>query len=262
VGIRRLHIVHRGVYAVGSGNLTRRQELMAAVLACGDGAVLSHGSAAELYEIRPRSRGAIEVSAATESNPRREGIQVHRRAVLRRQDVTRHHGIGVTIPIVTIIDLAARLADDDVEAMVSDADILGLCTPVAIRAAVDKSPRRPGLARLRRLLDKRTFRLTRSKLERLFLPLAESAGLPRPLTRQWVNGFEVDFYWPEIGLVVETHGLRYHRTAAQQTMDLIRFQRHAAAGLTPLGFSHWQVGYEKPYVRATLAAVARRLGVR
>jgi very-short-patch-repair endonuclease len=121
-------------------------------------------------------------------------------------------------------------------------------------------PRRPGLGRLRRTLDRHTFRLTRSELERRFLPIARRAGLPRPLTRQWVNGYEVDFLWPDLGLVVETDGLRYHRTPAQQAVDRRRDQTHTAAGLTPLRFTHYEVRYELGHVEATLAAVARRLG--
>jgi very-short-patch-repair endonuclease len=74
-----------------------------------------------------------------------------------------------------------------------------------------------------------------------------------------VNGFEVDFWWPELGLVVETDSLRYHRTAIHQTKDMLRDQRHTAAGLTCLRFSHWQVAHEREYVRRTLEAVARRL---
>jgi very-short-patch-repair endonuclease len=74
-----------------------------------------------------------------------------------------------------------------------------------------------------------------------------------------VNGFEVDFYWPDLGLVIETDGLRYHRTPAQQARDRLRDQRHTVAGLTPLRFTHWQVAREASYVVATLKAVAHRL---
>ncbi len=80
-----------------------------------------------------------------------------------------------------------------------------------------------------------------------------------PKTQQRVNGFKVDFYWPELGLVVETDGLRYHRTPAQQARDQLRDQAHTAAGLTPLRFSHAQVRFGPERVRVTLAAVARRL---
>ncbi len=85
----------------------------------------------------------------------------------------------------------------------------------------------------------------------LFRPIAEGAGLPPPLTKQWVNGFEVDFYWPDLGLVVETDGLRYHRTPSTQSRDALRDQTHTAAGLTTLRFTHYQVKYEPAHVRAS-----------
>ena len=117
----------------------------------------------------------------------------------------------------------------------------------------------PGVAVLRAVLDRRTFSLTDSELERRFGPIARRAGLPLPLTQRRVNGFRVDFYWPDLGLVVETDGLRYHRTPAQQTADLRRDQAHSAAGFTPLRFSHAQVTYESVYVESMLKDVAQRL---
>jgi very-short-patch-repair endonuclease len=89
--------------------------------------------------------------------------------------------------------------------------------------------------------------------------LVDDVGLPMPLTRQHLNGFRVDFFWPDLGLVVETDGLRYHRTPAQQARDQLRDQAHTMAGLTPLRFAHAQVRFEPEYVRKTLARVARRL---
>ena len=85
------------------------------------------------------------------------------------------------------------------------------------------------------------------------------AGLGPPLTQQWIHGFRVDFVWPDLGLVVETDGLRYHRTAAAQARDRLRDQRLAAAGLTVLRFTHAQVRYEPAHVKRTLAATAARL---
>jgi very-short-patch-repair endonuclease len=102
-------------------------------------------------------------------------------------------------------------------------------------------------------------RCTDSELERCFLPIARRAGLSLPETGAYVNGFKVDFNWPELGLVVETDGLRYHRTPAQQTRDRIRDQAHVAAGLTPLRFTRAQVRFEPGYVKATLSATARHL---
>ncbi len=98
-----------------------------------------------------------------------------------------------------------------------------------------------GIGVLRKTLDRRTFVLTDSELERRFLRLVRGAGVSLPRTGRTVNGFKVDFYWPEVGLVVETDGLRYHRTPAQQARDRVRDQVHAAAGLTPLRFTRAQV---------------------
>jgi very-short-patch-repair endonuclease len=88
------------------------------------------------------------------------------------------------------------------------------------------------------------FTLTESELERRFLPVARAADLAEPLTQHSLDGFRVDFYWPDLGLVVETDGLRYHRTPATQTRDLRRDQAHTRAGRTPLRFSHWQIAHE------------------
>lgn len=89
--------------------------------------------------------------------------------------------------------------------------------------------------------------------------IVREADLPIPLTGRHVNGFRVDFYWPDLRLVVETDGLRYHRTPTQQARDRLRDQAHLAAGLAPLRFTHRQVRYEPGYVRLTLLAVANRL---
>jgi hypothetical protein len=115
---------------------------------------------------------------------------------------------------------------------------------------------------LRTLLDKHTFRLSDSDLELLFRPIAAAAELPLPLTKAWVNGYEVDFFWPDLELVVETDGLRYHRTASTQTKDHVRDQTHVASGLTVLRFTHYQVKYESAHVRKVLRQTALNLGFR
>lgn len=104
-----------------------------------------------------------------------------------------------------------------------------------------------------------TFRLSDTELEVLFRPIAAKAGLPTPLTKEMVNDFEVDFYWPDLGLVVETDGWRYHRTPSAQTRDARRDQSHTASGLTPLRFSHYQVAYEPQYVLLILTRTAANL---
>jgi hypothetical protein len=116
-----------------------------------------------------------------------------------------------------------------------------------------------GVRVLRRILDRHTFRLSDTELEVLFRPIAAVAGLPAPLTKHVVNGFEVDFYWPNLGLVIETDGWRYHRTPSAQSRDALRDQTHTAAGLTPLRFSHYQVAHEPQYVRRILIETAANL---
>jgi very-short-patch-repair endonuclease len=232
---------------------------MAAVLSCGPDAVLSHGSAAGLWEIRPVVPARIEISVPAAASARRPGIVVHRRAKIRPEDVARCDGIPVTSAILTLVDIAPRLDRGQREAAINEADKRGLTDPEEVRSALDAMPRRPGVGALRDALDRRTFTLTDSELERRLLPLARAAGLSAPATQRNVNGFRVDFYWPELGLVVETDGLRYHRTAIQQAKDRLRDQAHTAAGLTPLRFTHAQVMFDPGYVRTTLAAVGRRL---
>jgi len=252
----RLHRLFHGVYAVGRPEVTIDARWMAAVLACGEGAALSHDSAGALLEILKHPSPVIHVSVPASRNPRREGIQVHRRSSLPNCHLGYFRNIPITSPVLTLIDLATRLGRDSLEAAINEADKLERVDPETLRTVLTDFPALPGTARLRATLDARTFTLTDSWLERRFLPIVRAAGLPRPLTQVWVNGFKVDFHWPELGLVVETDGLRYHRTPAEQAKDRLRDQVHTAAGLTPLRFTRAQVRSDPRHVQATLAAVA------
>jgi hypothetical protein len=185
---------------------------MAAILSCGRDAVLSHRSAGALWSICAEQATAIEVSVPARAFPRQPGIAVHRRTTIAPRDIRRRYGIPTTSPTLTLVDLATCLEPDQLEAAVNEADKRDLTDPEALRSALDAMNDQPGVAPLRKLLDRRTFRLTESQLERRFLPIARRAGLPLPQTGRYVSGLKVDFYWPELGLVVETDGLRYHRT--------------------------------------------------
>jgi very-short-patch-repair endonuclease len=256
----RLHRIERGVYAVGRPELTQLGGWMAAVLSCGSRAVLSYGSAAALWGIERERRGAIEIAISSRSMRVRPRLLVYRRPNLRASDLVVRRGIPVTSIVRTLVDLAARLDRGRLERAVNEADRLGLIDPPALAEALGEHSGKHGVRRLREMLAERTFCLTDSELERRFVPIALEAGLSPPLTRRQVNGFRVDFFWPDLGLVVETDGLRYHRTPAQQARDRLRDQAHAAAGLTPLRFTHAQVCFEAEYVRETLHAVGVRLG--
>jgi very-short-patch-repair endonuclease len=263
----RLHRIWRGVYAVGRPTLTKCGRWMAAVLSGGPAALLSHRSAAALWGIAGVEGGEIDIVIPYGQSRRRRGICVHRRRAPRPTERRVSDDIPVTDPVSTIVDLAGLVGPDGasaisldaIEAAINAADRLRLFSAVTLAARLDASPRRPGVGRLRALLGRQAFTLTDSRLERLFLPLAKEAGLPPPRTQEWLNGFRVDFYWPELGLVVETDGLTYHRTPSQQAEDRRRDQAHTAAGLTALRFTHAQVRYEPRYVLTILAPVVRRL---
>ncbi|HEU4978988.1 MAG TPA: DUF559 domain-containing protein [Solirubrobacteraceae bacterium] len=232
----RLHRVARGVYAVGRPDLTKHGRWMAAVLSCGPQAALSHHSAAALYEIAPDDPRAVHVSIPASLTRRRPGVVVHRRAAL---SAVTHRGIRVTTPAATLADLARVLTRPGLEAAVIEADKRDLVDAETVEAILGDHTR------------------TDSVLERRFLALARGAGLPKPLTQAQIGRHRVDFLWPQLGLVVETDGLRYHRTPAQQAKDRRRDQELTAAGFTVLRFTHAQVLSAE--ARATLLAVAARL---
>jgi Transcriptional regulator, AbiEi antitoxin len=144
----RLHQVRRGVYAVGRPQLTQHGRWMAAVLSCGPGAVLSHGSAAGLWEIGSK-RGRIEVSVPSRTPRRRDGILAHRRPALGANDVAIHHGIPVTTPVRTLVDLATRLGRGRLERAIREADARGLVDPETLRAALGDLRGQRGVAALR-----------------------------------------------------------------------------------------------------------------
>jgi len=218
----RLHRLQRGVYAVGHTVLSRNGAYLAAVLACGPDAVLSHRSAAALWGLRPSDAPRIDVTVPHTSGFRTTTtVVVHR--PLRTPDPMTHAGVPVTTPGRTLADLALGLPRRQLENAVEAAERLRL------HVALDDD--HPGARRLRDAADAdRPF--TRSELEDAFLELCDRHEIPRPLVNTQVQGFEVDFCWPEHRLIVETDG-HHHRTRAAFERD-----RGRDALLTALG---WRV---------------------
>jgi very-short-patch-repair endonuclease len=171
--------------------------------------------------------------------------------------VTEHLRIAVVEPLWTLVDLAVALPANELERAVNEADRLGLIRIDSACETLESSDARRGVRKLHRLLLKHTA--TDSELERRFLKLVQRAGLPEPLTQVVVEGFRVDFYWPDLGLVIETDGLTYHRTPSQQAKDRIRDQKLTAAGLTCLRFTNRQVRDDANEVVATVRVVSARL---
>lgn len=231
---------------------------MAAVLACPAGSVLSHESAAALLGIEDREiRVVISIPAGTRSRFR--DARLHCRKFVSG-DRGAADGIPVTSPARTLLDLATVADERRLEAAVNAADKLGLIDPESLRRQVADRAGQPGAPALRGLLDSSTFRLTDSELERRFLRLVRSANLPLPRTGVRLGSHTVDFFWSELGLVVETDGLTYHRTAIQQAHDRRRDQALVAGGLTVLRFTHDQIAHRPDEVLTALVQVGRRLG--
>ncbi|MGI8460287.1 MAG: endonuclease domain-containing protein [Solirubrobacterales bacterium] len=168
----------------------------------------------------------------------------------------------VTSPIRTLLDIATGLTPRQLERAVNEADKRDLIDPDALLAALGSRNGEPGVRPLRDLLTRHAFVLTDSELEALFLPIARRAGLPTPVTQCRIGRGRVDFFFPSLGLVVETDGLRYHRTPAQQAKDRRRDQQHLVSGLVPLRFTHAQVKFEPRCVERTVVSVARRIASR
>ncbi len=255
----RLHLISAGVYAVGRPELTPHGRWMAAVLACGDGAVLSHRSAAELWGIGFEESGRIDVSIRRRSGLERRGIKVRCRPTLGARSFVERRSIPVTHPVQTLIDLATELRPLRLERAVNEADKLDLVDPETLRRELDRHKGEPGAGKLATLLDRHTFRLSDSDLEVLFRPIAMAAGLPVPLTKRWLLGYEVDFHFPDHDLIVETDGLRYHRTPAQQARMAKRDQVHTASGLRVLRFTHWQIAHAPDEVTDVLRRIRPHL---
>ncbi len=245
-----LQRVHRGVYVVGPLNapLTR---FMAAVLACGDGAAVSHGAAAVLHGIRPESHGPIVVTVPRQAR-HRPGIRVHR-ANLTPGEVTIRHGIPTTTPVRTLLDLATVLPAAELERAVNEAQVLRLpgCTPfIAPFATTHRG------ARSLQAATHTDPQLTRSEAEKRVLALIRAARLAKPQTNVMLHGFEVDLLWPSHRLVVEVDGYTVHSTRAAFERDRRRDATHLAHGHRVLRLT-WRRIVEEP--EATVATIASAL---
>jgi very-short-patch-repair endonuclease/predicted transcriptional regulator of viral defense system len=258
VGRGKLHRLYRGVYAVGRRELDRDGQRMAAILACRPGAAVSHSGATEFWQVGKAEAG-LEITVCPPRTINQPRLRIHRSRTLTASEIITVQGIAVTDPLRTLVDMAPRWRDGELDDAIERMAQKNLRSPEQLLHQLNQRATIPGSGIVREALTHWTLTLTDTQLERRVLPIASRAGLPHPLTQQVVNGHRVDFFWPTLGLVVEADSLRYHRTAAKQAADARRDQDHAAAGLTPLRFSHAQITYQPATVERTLRKVATRL---
>ena len=245
----RMHTLHRGVYAVGHPGLSVHGRRLAAVLACGDRALLSHRSAAVLHGLLPEDGGRLHVTVPMRRRPP-AGVIVHRSRIAAG---VRRDAIPVTTPARTLVDLAATAAERDVARAVEEARLLQLVTDAELlRLARDKR----GAPLLRELLADEPS-LTRSEAERLLLALVRRAGLPRPQTNVRVAGHEVDALWPSHRLVVEVDGFAFHSSRDAFERDRERDADLQAHGLRVIRVT-WRRLVERPESVAALLGAAQR----
>jgi very-short-patch-repair endonuclease len=232
-----LRRMHRGVYAVGPVAAPGARE-MAAVLACGPEAAVSHSSAAVLLELlRPHGRsGPVHVKVAGRDCGRMPGIRAHRVAFLDPADVTTCNGIPTTTPLRTILDLAAaaaaaRMSVRAVEKVIARAERTGLVTLDELRAAITTLRGQQGVQVLRSVLEiLGDGAFTRSEAEEALLALIREARIEVPQTNVLVMGFEVDFFWPDHRLVAEVDGYDHHSSTGSFRADRRRDRRLTTAG--------------------------------
>ena len=229
IEVGRLIPVYAGIYAVGHIPLGQEARAHAAVLACGDGAVLSHGSAAALWKYVRHWPRRFEVIAACDR--RRNGIKVRRTKTLTRSDVTRQLGVPVTSPARTVFDMAPRFKTDAaLRRLVNDARLTRTFHLGALAELLARHPRHPASKRLKPFVEAPTG-ATRSELEDLFLDFACRYGLPQPTVNARRGRRELDFLFPEERVIVEIDGWEFHRDRGSFERDRDRDADHLAAGI-------------------------------
>jgi very-short-patch-repair endonuclease len=257
----RLHRLHHGVYAVGHPLLTAEGRWTAAALACGDGALLSHRSAAILWGLREGGGARIDVTTTRRVGRSRPGIRVHWRPSLVAADAGSCRGVPCTSVARTLLDLAAVLSAREVENACDRAEQLRIFDGRQIEELLKRDPGARGTRRLRDVLDNLDplSPATRTEIERLMLALCRTHTLPQPVVNGWIQlpecGFAPDFLWPDARLIVETDGHKTHLTKRAFEQDRRRDQLLAEAGYITLRFTWRQLTEEPERVARTIAKV-------
>ncbi len=261
VAAGRLHRIHIGVYAVGHANLSLRGRWMAAVLAFGRGAVLSHWDAAALWElIEPRGT-RFHVTIDTRAGiARRPGLTPHRSRLDPEDRERVGRDPGHLDPAHVAGPGGGHRIRQGLRRAYEEAARLGALDVQAIERVLARAHGRRGFTPLRDLLgyDPAPATQARSELERLFLDLVRDAGLPTPAVNVLVEGFLVDAYWPTARIVVELDGYEYHRGRAAFERDHAKHGRLRLAGYEVLPLTHRQLVQEPDWVIGAVRSLLDR----
>ena len=261
----RLRVVHRGVYAIGGAVVPREGRWLAAVMACGPGAVLSHLSAAVLWNLLNYDAPEPHVTAPASRNGA-PGIRLHRTRSLDAQDTTTHHGIPVTTVHRTLLDIAAGVPTRHLERALAQSERLQLYDQRAIESVIERANGHRGTGLLTRAIaDEPQF--TRSELEARMRRLVRAHNLPNPELNTTLDapdhpGIEVDCYFPTHRLVVETDGWDTHRTRQAFEDDRAKDAALTAAGYTVVRFTWRQLRYDPETVAERIKAILARTSTR
>jgi very-short-patch-repair endonuclease len=256
---RALRPLYRGVYAVGHLGLTPAGQRLAAVLACGPRAVLSHTSAAAAWAMRPEDGGPFHVTVVGRDCRPRTGIRIHRVAELAEVDIRVREGIRITSPGRTVFDLASVLPAREVERALDEGRVKRLLTPNTLAGVIERYPRRRGVRALQPLVDpRRPSTETRSDTEERFLALIRRAGLPAPELNARVGRYSIDAYWRERGVAVELDGYGYHSTRFAFERDHAKDLFLRTRGIDAVRFTRGQVIREPEVVLVAVAGALAR----
>lgn len=262
---RALQHLGAGVYAVGHTALTLDSRRMAAVLACGPGALLSHRAAGSALGLL-RSAQPFEVTVPAGRKPR-AGIGIHRSRLIHDEDRAVVRGIPVTSVARTLVDLAEVLGEERLARAVHEAEVMRSFDLRAIERTLARLPGRTGRHRLRRVLAayRPEPRLLRSDAERALKRLCETHSLAMPQFNVNLAGLEVDAYWEDVDVAIEVDGARTHHTRRAFRGDRARDRRLASRGTRVVRVTWWDLSDEASLaaeLRAIRAAAARAAGSR
>jgi predicted transcriptional regulator of viral defense system len=261
-----LHPIYRGVFSVGHAPITEEARWLAAVLACGDGALLSHCSAAALWRVRKTSSSIIDVTAPTRRGFTLRNVAVHRATTLAPADIDICRSVPVTSLPRTIIDLATVVGPGSLEYAIHSAERQRKLTPANLHEILARLPGVSGTAKVRKMVGRPGHDLdarTRSRWELRFLEICRAHEIPMPRVNEWIaldiaaGGLEVDFSWPDRRLVVEVDEEAGHTTTRSRKNDPLRDAALRAAGWRVLRVAEQQFEDPPLIAASVLRAVAQ-----